>query len=60
MRASFEEYNINTSDEVRAESVLLSMDIKALYPSMRVEVIVRAVREMILESDLEALSIDYL
>ena len=60
MRASFEEYNINTSDEVRAESVLLSMDIKALYPSMRDEVIVRAVRELILESDLKAVSVEYL
>ena len=43
-----------------ASSVLLSMDIKALYPSMRIEVIVRAVRELILESDLEAASVDYL
>ena len=32
---------------------------EALYPRMRVEVIVRAVRELILESDLEAASVDY-
>ena len=58
MRASLKEYNINTSNKVRAKSMLLSMDIKALYLSMRVKFIVRADRELILESDLEAVSVD--
>ena len=46
MRAAFEEFNEREESE-RKECGVISMDVKALYPSMEWNEIVKAVREMI-------------
>ena len=52
MRASLEEFN-KLDKSVREKCVLLSMDVKALYPSMQWNDILIAVKEMILNSKME-------
>ena len=50
MKAAFESYN-NESPEVKENCQIISMDVKALYPSMDVDEVCIAVREMIESSE---------
>ena len=50
MKAAFTKYN-NTDPETKKQCRIISMDVKALYPSMEWEEIVVAVREMIENSE---------
>ena len=59
MRASFEAFNEETSEEVKLESKILSMDVKALYPSMEWEEIITAMKNMIEESDRDIEDVDW-
>ena len=59
MRAAFEEYN-NIGLEKRKDYVVLSMDVKALYPSMEWHEIMTAVREMIEQSTEQIENVDWL
>ena len=58
MKAAFEEYN-RTEPEVRKQCRVLSMDVKALYPSMEWEEIIVSVREMIENSEEVIENADY-
>ena len=58
MRAAFEQYN-NNNPEVRKKCAVLSMDVKALYPSMDWEEIIVSVREMIENSKEDIENVDY-
>ena len=58
MRACFEILN-QYSMQKRKKCKLLSMDVKALYPSMKLEDMVRAVKEMIEKSELEIENVDW-
>ena len=58
MRAALEEFN-NYSKNIRDKCVLLSMDVKALYPSMQWDDIVLAVKEMIEKSKMEIENVDW-
>ena len=51
MRAAFEDFN-DCDIEDKEQFRIVSMDIKALYPSMRWQDIIKAVREMIENSDM--------
>ena len=57
MRAAFEKYN-ETDMETRVKCRVISMDVKALYPSMEWEEITKSVQIMIEESNMEIESID--
>ena len=58
MRAAFEEYN-NDDPEIRKECAVISMDVKALYPSMEWEETIIAVRELIEESEEGIQNVNY-
>ena len=58
MRAALEEFN-KCDQNIREKCVLLSMDVKALYPSMQWEDIVIAVKEMIEMSGLEIENVNW-
>ena len=58
MKAAFTEYN-KLDPEVKKEGRIISMDVKALYPSMEWEEIVLAVREMIEESERTVENVDW-
>ena len=58
MRAAFEEFN-DCDIENREQFRIVSMDVKALYPSMRWQDIIKAVREMIENSDMIIDSVDW-
>ena len=58
MRAGFEEFN-GYEDNIRKQCKVISMDVKALYPSMSWDAIVTAVKEMIMESGLLIESLDW-
>ena len=58
MRASLEKFN-NLEQSVREKCVILSMDVKALYPSMQWDDIVIAVKEMIMKSKMEVDNVDW-
>jgi hypothetical protein len=57
MRAALEAFN-KCDKRVREKCVVLSMDVKALYPSMQWDDIVVAVKEMIEKSELEIDNVD--
>jgi hypothetical protein len=59
MRAAFEAFN-NLDKETRTRCRIVSMDVKALYPSMDWGEIVSAVREMILESSMEIQNVHWM
>ena len=59
MRGAFEEFNEYNS-EIREGCKVVSMDVKALYPSMTWKAIVQAVKEMIKNSDLVIDDVDWL
>ena len=58
MKAAFEKFN-SLDKKNRMECEMVSMDAKALYPSMRWDLIVKAVRMMIENSELEIKNVDY-
>ena len=58
MKATFEQFNAE-DQETKSKSQIISMDVKALYPSMRVEEVVTAVREMIEESEDQPEGVDW-
>ena len=59
MRAAFEAFN-NLDKDVRIQCRIVSMDVKALYPSMSWTEIVSAVKEMIMESTMEMENVNWL
>ena len=58
MRVGFEEFN-NLNAEMREKCQLISMDVKALYPSMKWSEIIKAVKEMILKSPMVIENVDW-
>ena len=58
MRAAFEKYNNETGEDKKKKSAVLSMDVKALYPSMEWKEIGVAVREMVENCDEEVQDVD--
>ena len=58
MRAAFEEYN-KMDQEVKERCCIISMDVKALYPSMDWEEITTSVREMIENSEKDIEKVDW-
>ncbi len=58
MRAAFEEFNKREERE-RKECGVISMDVKALYPSMDWSEIMKAVREMIESSEKQVEDVDW-
>ena len=58
MKAAFKQFNM-LDKEIRMKCKIVSMDVKALYPSMRWDLITKAVKEMILKSELEIKNVDY-
>ena len=58
MRAAFENYN-TVDAETKKKCNILSMDVKALYPSMEWEDIIVSVREMIEGSEMEIDNVDW-
>ena len=58
MSASFEQFN-RLDKETRIKCKLISMDVKALYPSMKWADIVVAVREMIQNSLMDVKNVDW-
>ena len=58
MKAAFEEYNKMNKD-VREQCCIISMDVRALYPSMEWSEIMTAVREMIENSDEVVENVDW-
>ena len=59
MKAAFTEYNSQTSQDVKRQCQVISMDVKALYPSMEWGEIVMAVREMIENSEETVQNVDW-
>ena len=58
MKAAFEKYN--NEDPVRNKKCqIISMDVKALYPSMEINEVVQAVKEMIEQSEKQIESVDW-
>ena len=58
MRAAFEKYNAEVSEEDRQKSKIFSFDIKSLYPSMKVKVSKESVKKLILKSKLKLESVN--
>ena len=58
MRASFEQYN-ELDPNTRKQCCIISMDVKALYPSMEWKEIITSVREMIESSEIEEENINW-
>jgi hypothetical protein len=58
MRAAFETFN-KLNKEKRVECKIISMDIKALYPSMSWKEIVVSVKELIMDSDMVIQNVDW-
>ena len=58
MRAAFEAFN-GLDQETRQKCKVISMDIKALYPSMTWKEIIVAIKELILNSDMDIMNVDW-
>ena len=58
MRAAFENFN-DCDEKVREGCKIISMDVKALYPSMKWDAIVIAVKEMIIKSEMDIADVDW-
>ncbi len=58
MKATLEQFNAE-DQETKSKCQIISMDVKALYPSMRVEEVVTAVREMIEQSEDQPEGVDW-
>ena len=59
MRAGFEDYNKNTSDEDKKDAIVLSMDVKSLYPSITKAIAKKAIEDILLNTDLTILNINW-
>ena len=59
MRAAFERYNNEEEEEIKRNSAILSMDVKALYPSMEWNAIGVAVREIVEDSEKEVQDVEW-
>ena len=59
MRAAFERYNNEEEEEVKRECKILSMDVKALYPSMDWKEIGIAVKEMVESCEKDIQDVDW-
>ena len=59
MRAAFENFN-SVDRDLRLKCKIISMDVKALYPSMSWSEIVKAIKEMIIESEMKTENVDWL
>ena len=59
MRAAFEKYNNEAGEDTKRKSTVISMDVKALYPSMEWKEIGVAVREMVENCDEEVQDVDW-
>ena len=59
MRASFEKYNDEEEPAVKKQCRVISMDVKALYPSMEWGEIIKSVEELIENSQEEIKNVDY-
>ena len=58
MNFAFEKFN-NLDQHTRIKCSVISMDVKALYPSMEWDAIVAAVKEMILKSKMKIENVDW-
>ena len=58
MRAAFEKYN-NGDPRVKENCAVISMDVKALYPSMEWREILTSVKELVMNSKEEVEDVDY-
>ena len=52
LRAALDEFNENTSENDKKKSVMFGMDVKKLYPSLTVEMCMKAVKKLIENSDI--------
>ena len=59
MRAAFERYNDEEGEEIKRECQILSMDVKALYPSMDWKEIGIAVKEMVESCEKDIQDVDW-
>ena len=59
MRAAFEKFNDEERPEEKKQCEVISMDVKALYPSMEWEEVITSVKELIENSQEEAKNVDY-
>ena len=60
MKAAFEKFNTEEDEETRKNCRVISMDAKALYPSMEWGEIDKAVRELVESSDRESEDVDWI
>ena len=58
MKAAFEEFN-KLEKNLRMKCRIVSMDVKALYLSMKWDLITKAVKEMIMNSEMEIVNVNY-
>ena len=59
MKAAFERYN-EESEEIRKTCKIISMDVKALYPSMEWSEITKSIKELIENSQTEIEQVDFM
>ena len=59
MRSALEEFNENTIEEERKKCKILSFDVKSLYPSVTKKVAEQGIKDLIMNSDMEVVNIDY-
>ena len=59
MRAGFEKYNRNTSEDDKKNAIVLSMDVKSLYPSITKAVAKKAIEDILMNTDLDILNINW-
>ena len=59
MRAFIEKFNSETLTETKLKCIIFSMDVKALFPSLRIEACMKAVTELIEKSDISEENIDW-
>ena len=59
MRAGLETYNRNTSKEEKKKAIVLSMDVKSLYPSITNAVAKKSIEDIIMNTDLGILNINW-
>ena len=59
MRAGFENYNRNASEEDKKQAIVLSMDVKSLYPSIKKVVAKKAIEDILMNTDLSILNINW-
>ena len=59
MRSALEEFNENTDEEERKKCKIMSFDVKSLYPSVTKRVAEQGIKELIMNSDMEVMNINY-